>query len=209
MNHSYNKGNFLQRKQELEPNLAKWLKSSTKRKAQYGDTLSGLNKLIKQDDKQQARDLILGYMRYSKMLSTAKSLHRLAIENTKPNIERDRGYQERDIARFEQGMKAVNRRYDAEIDQKIVLAMFKHYVQLPKAQRLQSLDMFFGVDKNFNEQQFQAKLEKMYQKTALQRVMKVFLKVMTIGKQYKPRLLNCLTGRMIQLTSKIHPTLKA
>ena len=94
-------------------------------------------------------------------------MYRLSQENTKPNIDRKRGYQERDIARFEQGMKAVNRRYDAEIDQKIVLAMFRHYVQLPKAQRLQSLDMFFGVDKNFNEQQFQAKLEKMYQKTEL------------------------------------------
>ena len=60
-----------------------------------------LNKLIKIDDKQQARDLILGYMLYNKMLSTASKLHRLAVEKEKPNIERERGYQEPDLARFE------------------------------------------------------------------------------------------------------------
>ncbi len=164
---SYNKGTTLSRKQELESNLNTWINADTALKNKYGKALNGLNSLIKQDQQTQARDLILGYLNYGKMYSTANRLYRLSQENIKPNIDRKRGYQERDIARFEQGMKAVNRRYDAEIDQKIVLAMFKHYVQLPKAQRLQSLDMFFGVDKNFNEQQFQAKLEKMYQKTEL------------------------------------------
>ncbi len=165
MIHSYNKGTFLQRKQELEINLAKWLKSSSKRKAQYGDTLSGLNKLIKQDDKQQARDLILGYLRYSKILTTANRLHRLAIEKQKPNIEREHGYQERDIARFEQGMKAVNRRYDAKIDQEIVVAMLTHYVALPAAERINSIDKFFGLSNttaaNFNEKKLRKQLTKM------------------------------------------------
>lgn len=171
MIHSYNKGTFLQRKQDLEQNLAKWLKSSSKRNAQYGEALSGLNKLIKQDDKQQARDLILGYMRYSKMLSTANKLHRLAIEKQKPNLERERGYQERDLARFEQGMKSVDRRYDENIDQEILVAMLKHYVTLPKADRLKSYDKFFGLNnvtaKNFNEKKLRKKLSKIYKKTTL------------------------------------------
>ena len=64
-------------------------------------------------------------------------------------------------------MKAVNRRYDAQMDQKILLAMFKHYIELPKSQRLASLDKFFNIEQNTNEQQFQAKLAKMYQATKL------------------------------------------
>ena len=171
MIHSYNKGTFLQRKQALETNLTKWLNSSAKRKAQYGEALSGLDKLVKMDDKQQARDLILGYMRYSKMLSTAKKLHRLAVENTKANIDRERGYQERDIARFEQGMKSVDRRYDEKIDKEILVAMLTHYVALPKAERLKSFDKFFGLTnttaKNFNEKKLRKQLRKMYKKTKL------------------------------------------
>jgi len=164
---SYNKGTTLVRKQSLESELTQWINASAKRQAKYGDALKGLNGLIKQDQQNQARDLILGYMNYSKMLSTATRLHRLSLENKKPNVERKRGYQERDIAGFEQSMKAVNRRYDAQMDQKILLAMFKHYIQLPKSQRLASLDKFFNIEQNTNEQQLQAKLAKMYQATTL------------------------------------------
>jgi len=164
---SYNKGTTLTRKQSLESALNKWINADTARKNKYGNVLNDLNSLIKKDQQSQARDLILGYINYSKMLSTANRLYRLSIENKKPNVERQRGYQERDIAGFEQSMKAVNRRYDAKIDQKILLAMFKHYTQLPKSQRIASLDKFFNVDKNFNEQQFKSQLSSMYKATSI------------------------------------------
>ena len=171
MVHSYNKGSFLQRKQSLESDVTKWLNSNAKLKTQYGETLSGLDALVKTDDKQQARDLILSYMQYSKMLSTAKKLHRLAIEKTKPNIERESGYQERDIARFEQSMKSVDRRYDNKIDNEILVAMLTHYVALPKAERLKSFDKFFGLSNttaiNFNEKKLRKQLKRMYKSTKL------------------------------------------
>ena len=106
------KGSTLTRKQLLESSLSNWIDSDNARKNKYGDALKGLNNLIQQDQQSQARDLILGYINYSKMFSTANRLYRLSLENKKPNIERKSGYQERDIARFEQSMKAVNRRYD-------------------------------------------------------------------------------------------------
>jgi len=171
MIHSYNKGSFYSRKQALEANLTKWLNSDATRKTQYGEALTGLNKLLKMDNEQQARDLILGYLRYSKMLTTANKLHRLAVEKQKPNIERERGYQERDIARIEQSMKAVNRRFDAKIDQEIVVAMLTHYVALPKAERVSSIDKFFGLSNtttiNFNEKNLRKQLTRMYKSTKL------------------------------------------
>ena len=47
--------------------------------------------------------------------------------------------------RLEQGMKSVDRRFDEKIDQEILVAMLKHYVVLPKAERLKSYDKFFGL----------------------------------------------------------------
>jgi hypothetical protein len=164
---SYHKGTTLARKQQLEKDLSNWISSDKKRKAKYGQALTGLNKLLKQDQSTQARDLILGYLRYNKMLSTAYRLHRLAIENKKPNVERERGYQERDIARFEQGMKTFNRRYDANIDQKILSAMLKHYVELPKSQRITAIDKFFGLQNGLDEKALTAKLNKMYKASKL------------------------------------------
>lgn len=171
MIHSYNKGSFQARKQTLETNLTQWLNSDPQRMAKYGEALIGLNELLKTDNAQQARDLILRYLRYSKMLSTANQLHRLAVEKQKPNLERESGYQDRDIARFEQNMKAVDRRYDATIDQEIIVAMLRHYVALPKAERISSLDKFFGLSKsnadNFSEKKLRKQLTKMYKKTQL------------------------------------------
>jgi len=171
MINSYNKGSFLTRKQTLESDLNTWLASDKKRKSKYGESLKGLNKLLKESNGQQARDLILGYLRYSKMLSTANSLYRLSIEKQLPNIERERGYQERDIARFEQGMKAVNRRYDENIDKEILVAMLTHYVALPKNERLSSFDDFFNLNgisaANFNEKALRKQLASMYKGTEL------------------------------------------
>jgi hypothetical protein len=171
MINSYNKGTFLSRKVELESNLNAWLKSDKKRKSQYGESLSGLNKLLQESNAHQARDLVLGYLRYSKMLTTANSLYRLSLEKELPNIERERGYQERDIARFEQGMKAFNRRYDENIDKEILVAMLTHYVALPESERLSSLDKFFKLTnvnaKNFNEEALRKLLNEMYKVSAI------------------------------------------
>jgi hypothetical protein len=164
---SYNKGTTLARKQQLEQDLNAWINTDKTRKAKYGNALTGLNKLLKKDQKTQARDLILGYMAYNKMLSTAYRLHRLAVENTKPNVERERGYQERDIASFEQGMKTFNRRYDENIDQKILFAMLTHYVELPKSDRILAIDKFFELEKGLNETALSTKLTKMYQASSL------------------------------------------
>ncbi|MBA6364059.1 S46 family peptidase [Colwellia sp. BRX8-8] len=164
---SYNKGTTLARKQQLEQDLSAWINADKMRKAKYGNALTGLNKLLKQNQKTQARDLILGYMAYNKMLSTAYRLHRLAVEKNKPNVARERGYQERDLARFEQSMKTFNRRFDANIDQKILFAMLTHYVELPKSERILAIDEFFELEQGLNKKALSTKLEKMYQTSTI------------------------------------------
>jgi hypothetical protein len=164
---SYNKGTTLTRKQQLEQDLSAWINADKMRKAKYGNALTGLNKLLKQNQKTQARDLILGYMAYNKMLSTAYRLHRLAVEKNKPNVARERGYQERDLARFEQSMKTFNRRFDANIDQKILFAMLTHYVELPKSERILAIDEFFELEQGLNKKALSTKLEKMYQTSTI------------------------------------------
>jgi hypothetical protein len=164
---SYNKGTTLARKQQLEQDLSTWINADKMRKAKYGNALTGLNKLLKQNQKTQARDLILGYMAYNKMLRTAYLLHRLAVEKNKPNVARERGYQERDLARFEQSMKTFNRRFDANIDQKILFAMLTHYVELPKSERILAIDEFFELEQGLNKKALSTKLEKMYQTSTI------------------------------------------
>ncbi|WP_286262387.1 S46 family peptidase [Thalassotalea atypica] len=164
---SYNKGDMLERKQKLESDLMDWVNADSKRKAKYGQALSGLRSLIKESDATQERDLVLGYLRYNSMWRAANSLYKLANEKTKPDASRKRGYQERDLARFEQGMKTIDRRFDPKIDQAIFELLMERYVSLPKNLRLASLDTFFGLNKAFNANAFSTKLNTMYAKTDL------------------------------------------
>ncbi len=164
---SYNKGTTLVRKQQLETDLNNWIQKSSARKKQYGSALKELDKLINKSLEKQERDLVLDYMGRTTMMSTAYALHKLAMESQKPDMERDQGYQERDLARFEQRMKTINRRYDANIDKAVLKHFIKTYSTIPKNQYIKEFDKFMGIDKKHNDQDLQNKLDEMFSKTKL------------------------------------------
>ncbi|MCG7532070.1 S46 family peptidase [Psychrobium sp. MM17-31] len=164
---SYNKGDMLARKQAELKDLQKWINSSKQRKRKYGKALTELNELIAQTQKGQERDLIMGYFGSTNMMSVAKRLYRLANEKAKPDTERKQGYQERDMNRFTQGMKRVNRRYDAEVDKAVLEHFIGLYAQLPKKERNATFDKFFGIGKNFDAKKLAAKLDMMHKNTKL------------------------------------------
>ncbi|WP_394173287.1 S46 family peptidase [Thalassotalea litorea] len=164
---SYQKGDMLARKQKLEADLADWINADSKRKAQYSDALTGLNKLIAQSQENQSRDLILGYMRYGALYSSANRLYRWSIEQELEDAARKSGYQNRDKNRFVQGMKTINRRYDQVIDKAIMTKLLSDYAKLPANERLASLDKFFGIDNGADEAKITKQLDTMYAKSKL------------------------------------------
>lgn len=164
---SFHKGNMLERKQAELKDLQAWINASKKRKKKYGKALTELNELIAQSQENQQRDLILAYIGRTSMMGVSKRLLRLAHEKAKPDAERKQGYQERDMNRFTQGMKRVNRRYDAEVDKAVLNHFLVQYAQFPKSERNETFDKFFGLDKAFDAKALAAKLDMMHSKTSL------------------------------------------
>jgi len=164
---SFNKGDMLARKQKELAELQAWINSSKSRKKQYGEALTELNALIAQSQENQQRDLILAYIGRTNMMGVAKRLYRLANENAKPDSERKQGYQSRDMNRFTQGMKRVNRRYDANVDKAVLMHFLAEYAQFPASERNATFDKFFGLENGFNAKILSAKLDMMHEKTQL------------------------------------------
>lgn len=164
---SFNKGDMLARKQKELKELQAWINSSEKRKSQYGKTLTKLNMLINESQTNQTRDLILAYIGRTNLIGVSKRLYRLANEKTKPSAERKQGYQERDMNRFTQGMKRVNRRYEATVDKAVLKHFIAQYAQFPVSERNATFDRFFGLDKSFDANKLAAKLDKMHNDTQL------------------------------------------
>ena len=164
---SFNKGDMLTRKEQELKELQSWINSSNKRKQQYGEALKELNSLIAEGQKDQERDLILAYIGRTNLMGVSKRLYRLAHEKAKPDAERKQGYQNRDMNRFTQGMKRVNRSYDAKVDKAILAHFIAQYADFPASKRNATFDKFFGLDKGFNAKALQKQLDKMHSKTQL------------------------------------------
>lgn len=163
---SYHRSDFQKRKDQLEKDLNQWIEKSPSRAAKYGETIEQLNALIEENEKYDSRDLVLGYAERTSMLNAAKKLYRLAHEKTKPDAEREKGYQERDLRRLKQSLKRISKRYAPEVDKAVLQHFLITYAKLAKQQRVKSLDKFFGLTP-LNTDALSRKLDQMYQSTEL------------------------------------------
>lgn len=164
---SFNKGDMLQRKKQLEAQLEKWIAANGKRKAKYGAAMQDLEALIKEGQQHQERDLLLGYIKRTNMLPTAQKLLRLAHENQKPDTEREPGYQQRDMTRFTQRMERIDRRYEPMVDAAVLLHFLEKYAAMPKSEHIAAIDKAFDMSDGFNAQVVAKRLEQMHKTTTL------------------------------------------
>lgn len=163
----YGKSTMLADRKALEAKLAEWIAKDSSREAKYGKTLAGLDALIAKSKAHQERDMILSYISSTTMLPTATNLYRLAHEKQLPDMQREPGFQDRDMTRFKASMERIDRRYAASVDKAVLLDMLKRYAALPEAQRLPAMDKAFGIDNKVNEAKLAKTLDKMYAKTEL------------------------------------------
>ncbi|WP_406828012.1 S46 family peptidase [Microbulbifer sp. ARAS458-1] len=165
MMEGYERSDLLQRKQQLEKDLQAWIEANPESKKKYASVIADLKQLIAEEQSTQERDLLLGYMNRSAMLSSAQRLYRLSLEKQKPNMEREPGYQERDMTRFSESMKRIERSFEPSVDQAIWTYFLERYNALPQDQHLESFDNFF--DGELSGDALQSKLSAMYEETGL------------------------------------------
>lgn len=93
------------------------------------------------------RDTLFGWLTQdAPLLRSALRLQRLAVERTKPDAARESGYQQRDDALIEGGLRQVQRRYHPEVEKAFVAELLRRYHALPAAQRIAEVDRVFGTD---------------------------------------------------------------
>jgi len=163
----YGKSTILADRNKIETDLTTWINKDKKRQQQYGATLSTLAKLVTKSQQHQERDTLLAYIGYTTMVTTARDLYRLANEKTLPDVQREPGYQDRDMAIFTSSMERIDRRYAANVDKALLADLLTRYAALPAEQRLTSLDNTFGITNQFDAKALANTLDKMYANTTL------------------------------------------
>ena len=164
---SFQRSGFLERRKQDEVSLAQWIKSDSNRNERFGSAIDKLNAIIEQGHAGAARDLVQGYLTYARLPGTAARLYRFAVEQEKPDAEREPGYQARDLSRFQQSMRVLSRRFDEKVDKATLSYMLSHYAQLPAEYRWDSIDNFFGIGEAFDQAKVEEIIEQIYGATSL------------------------------------------
>ena len=163
---SYEGSDFLARKTREHAELKAWVNANPARQKEYASDIEQVEQLIARRDAQMKRDY--DYAASSpRLLSTARSLYRLANESAKPDAERKSGYQERDLKRFQSSVASIERTYDAKVDKALVMNSLVKYAAQPATLRNANFDAAVGVRDGMSPADLAAMLERMYAGTTL------------------------------------------
>jgi len=161
------KVNLVKRRDNREAELNAWISASSERKAKYAEAIDELDALVEEVNSTRELDFYWSLVGRSSMLSTARTLYRLAKETEKPDAEREPGYQERDRKFIEQSMQALDRRYDPDVDRAVWKMFLALYRALPADQRVAEFDRFMGLTKGWDAAAVDKRLDGLYGGTKL------------------------------------------
>jgi hypothetical protein len=143
---NFSKSTMLQDKRATERELAAWINSDASRRTKFSESVHRLGETLDEIRKNQEMDFFYNLLNRSTVLSNSRRIYRLSKERKKPDMERESGYQERDMPRIRQRLQTFDRRYDPDVDK----ALFKHSILfyhqgVPADARLSSFDSALGL----------------------------------------------------------------
>ncbi|MDI9239077.1 S46 family peptidase [Lysobacter sp. LF1] len=110
------------------------------------------------------RDQLLGLIQsQTQLLRVALTVQRLAHERTRPDAERESGFQQRDETLITGQLKQVQRRYAPEVEKALLTDLVTQYQALPASQYVPEFNAVFGT----TPAQLKRKLDAMYAGTRL------------------------------------------
>ncbi|NVM79562.1 hypothetical protein FHW83_005403 [Duganella sp. SG902] len=163
---SYAGSDMLKRKTAEHEALKQWINADAKRKAEYAGDIALVEQLIAQRDAEYKRDYYFSSSK-PRLLNTARTLYRLANENTKPDAERKSGFQQRDVPRIKSAVDALVRNYDEKVDKALIMNSLVKYAAQPASQRNAAFDAVVGIKDGMSKEQLQAALDQLYAGTKL------------------------------------------
>lgn len=143
---NFSKSTMLPDKRATERELAAWISSDASRRAKFSEPVQRLRDTLAEIRKNQQLDFFYNLLNRSTVLSNSRRIYRLSKERKKPDMERESGYQERDMPRIRQNLQTFDRRYEPDVDK----ALFRHSIllyheEVPADARLSAFDSAFGL----------------------------------------------------------------
>ncbi len=126
-----------------EAELRAWVASEKSRRKRYGEGLEGLEAEVAAWQAHGERDLLVRRIN-PKLLRTARTGARLAMERESPDEDREPGYQDRDLQSHTDRFASLERTLYLPVEQDIFAWWLQRSQDLPEDQRIEPLDAWMA-----------------------------------------------------------------
>lgn len=127
-----------------EARLLDWIAADEARTQRFGNVIPRLNQLTQESMAHfPTRTRLHRLYSASSLLNVADTLIDASVERKKPDIDRQSGYQERNLAQHRQWLEQMQRDLDLEVQKKALEQALISALKLPDAQRIKGLDALF------------------------------------------------------------------
>lgn len=144
----------------------RWLAADPSR-ASYQKAIVALKDAVKTEQANVQQNYYFEVAKRSDLLKTAIDLHRLALEQQKPDEMRDIGYQNRDLKMFEGRLKRLEKSFSSEVDIAVWTEQLAEYLAQDAKLRVAVFDKALGVKAGATAAQLQQQLAAWYKASNL------------------------------------------
>jgi hypothetical protein len=125
------------RKEAAEEALMKWVAADKKRSNRYGPVFAEMDAMADESERTYKSESVSRWMLGIDLLSAAYAGWRWACEQEKPDLERDRGYQDRDREKRIRRMERMDKTMWIESDRDVMKLLLEKLSALPADERPQ------------------------------------------------------------------------
>lgn len=163
------KTNLLEKKRAEEEAFLGFLKNNPEWEKKYGAVLSQIETLHEGQKKIREKSALFNWIRRgSSMLSNALTINKWSIEQQKKDMEREPGYQQRDLPRLELRLKVAQRSLVPEADKAALSYLMNKALALPADQKIKALEKILSQNPEVpKEKALDEFLEKLYRETKI------------------------------------------
>jgi Peptidase S46 len=157
---------LLEKKLSEEQALKAFIAADSARQASFGTVLSDIDAVFAEQEKTREADTALEReMLLPRLLFAAYRILRVADERTKPDAERDPGYQERNVPRLKDELKSLTASYNPKLDRAFLKLALQRDRARDAAHRTPALELAAG--KAPTDAAIESAIAKLYDKTKL------------------------------------------
>ncbi len=160
---------ILQKKQTDERGLAEFLKANPALDKKVWTVLPELDSLYRANKVDQERDATLSQMMWGcTYLRLANTLYRWSVERQKPDMQRERGFMDRDTAAAIERLTNVQSDLAPKVDKELLKYSLHNALALPANQKIDLVEKMFPVGTNGDrEKQIDQFVENAYARTII------------------------------------------